>query len=201
MFNIIAQMTSGTQAMDMNSYLPLIAIALAISAVILIFHLWLFYRLFQKAGQAGWKALVPIYNMVVFLRLGGFSGWWLAINLLPVVGQLIFSVVLILAAYNITLNFNKPAWYIIIYLFFQIVWEILIVFDKTAVWNPYAPGKITSSTAELPVQTPNPQQTPQVNVGNDGQVQPDQSQTPPPATSAPIQDVMPPSNSTNNRPQ
>lgn len=199
MFNTIAQVTTGTQTLNNEALMPLMTVFLVLALVLLVFQLWLFYQLFEKAGQAGWKALVPIYNMVIFLRLGGFSGWWIAINLLPLVGQLIFSIILILVAYNITLNFKKPAWYILIYLFFQIVWEALLVFDKTATWDPYAEGKIASSTTEFPVQTPSTQQTPAVPVSSDGQIQPDQPQTPPPATTpAPIQDIKPPSNPNQN---
>lgn len=202
MFNIIAQMTSTPNNLFSDSYSPILAALFIFGAAVLVFLLWLYYRLFEKAGQAGWKSLVPIYNVVIFLRLGGFSGWWILINFLPFFGQLIFVIIMLIAAYNITLNFNKPAWYVVIYLFFPLVWLLLLVFDKTAVWDPYAQGKIASSTTELPVQTPSPQQTPDVAVGSDGQVQPNQPQTPPttpPVTSAPIQDVMPPSSSDENR--
>jgi hypothetical protein len=43
------------------------------------------WRLFAKAGESGWKSLVPIYNAVVLLKLVGRPGWWLLLMLVPVV--------------------------------------------------------------------------------------------------------------------
>ena len=43
------------------------------------------WRLFTKAGEPGWKALVPIYGAVVLLRLVGRPWWWLVLMFVPVV--------------------------------------------------------------------------------------------------------------------
>lgn len=141
MLNSMAQVIYNSQVVD-SGFMAAVSIIFVTSMAFLVFQLWLTYRLFQKAGQAGWKALIPIYNMVVLVRLGGFSGWWVAANLVPFLGQIVFSVILILVVYNITLNFNKPLWYIIIFFLFQIVWYMLIVFDKTAIWDPEVKEKI-----------------------------------------------------------
>ena len=47
------------------------------------------YKLFEKAGEAGWKAMVPIYNWMVWLRLIGKPMWWVGLILIPVVGVLV----------------------------------------------------------------------------------------------------------------
>ena len=44
-----------------------------------------FWKIFTKAGQAGWKCLVPIYGAVVFLRIIGRPGWWFLLLCIPVV--------------------------------------------------------------------------------------------------------------------
>lgn len=33
-------------------------------------------KLFIKAGVNGWKGFVPIYNLLIMLRLSGRSAWW-----------------------------------------------------------------------------------------------------------------------------
>ncbi|NOT32940.1 MAG: signal peptidase I [Candidatus Eisenbacteria bacterium] len=44
---------------------------------------------FEKAGQAGWKALIPIYGAVVFMRILERPWWWVLwlcvplLNLIP----------------------------------------------------------------------------------------------------------------------
>lgn len=40
---------------------------------------------FQKAERAGWKALIPIYNLYVMLRIGESAWWWLLLLVVPVV--------------------------------------------------------------------------------------------------------------------
>ncbi len=38
---------------------------------------------FRKAGHPGWAAFVPIYNLVVMTRIGGWSSWWAVLLLIP----------------------------------------------------------------------------------------------------------------------
>ena len=44
------------------------------------------WKIFTKAGEKGWKALIPIYGAVVFLRIVGRPGWWFLLLCIPVVG-------------------------------------------------------------------------------------------------------------------
>src|SRR5687768_16518884 len=57
-------------------------------AIIELVALW---KIFEKAGQAGWKAIIPIYNAYVLLKIVGKPGWWLILFLIPVV-NLIFII-------------------------------------------------------------------------------------------------------------
>lgn len=47
------------------------------------------YKMFEKAGEAGWKALVPFYNWFVWLKLIGKPSWWLVLLIIPVVNILV----------------------------------------------------------------------------------------------------------------
>lgn len=42
------------------------------------------WGIFQKAGEAGWKALVPVLNVIVWLKIIGKPAWWLVWFLIPV---------------------------------------------------------------------------------------------------------------------
>jgi hypothetical protein len=44
-----------------------------------------FWRVFQKAGQSGWKAIIPIYNLYILLKIVGRPGWWIILYFIPVV--------------------------------------------------------------------------------------------------------------------
>ncbi len=41
------------------------------------------WTIFEKAGQPGWAALVPPYNLVVIHRITGKPLWWLIFFLFP----------------------------------------------------------------------------------------------------------------------
>jgi Family of unknown function (DUF5684) len=43
------------------------------------------WKVFTKAGQPGWAALIPIYNAYILLKIAGRPGWWLLLFLVPVV--------------------------------------------------------------------------------------------------------------------
>ncbi|MEO7211226.1 signal peptidase I [Mucilaginibacter sp.] len=41
------------------------------------------WKLFEKAGVPGWKAIVPIYNWYIRLQLSGRPAWWLLLLIIP----------------------------------------------------------------------------------------------------------------------
>lgn len=43
------------------------------------------WAVFSKAGHAGWKAIIPIYNLYVMLQIGEQEWWWLLLLIVPVV--------------------------------------------------------------------------------------------------------------------
>ncbi len=47
------------------------------------------YFLFEKAGEKGWKALIPFYNTFVMVKISGRPTWWFYVILfVPVIGLL-----------------------------------------------------------------------------------------------------------------
>lgn len=43
------------------------------------------WKVFTKAGQPGWASLIPIYNLVVLVRIVGKPLWWVVLLLIPFV--------------------------------------------------------------------------------------------------------------------
>ena len=40
---------------------------------------------FSKAGVAGWKSLIPVYNLILMLQIAGKPVWWLVLFFIPLV--------------------------------------------------------------------------------------------------------------------
>lgn len=56
------------------------------------------YRIFTKAGEAGWKSLIPIYNLYVLIKIAGKPGWWLILLFIPLAGVVIYLLTMIALA-------------------------------------------------------------------------------------------------------
>ena len=63
------------------------------------------WKVFAKAGEPGWACLVPIYNLVVLLKIAGKPLWWFVLCLIPFVN----FVVIILISISLAENFGKGA--------------------------------------------------------------------------------------------
>lgn len=130
-------------------------------------------KIFDKAGVEGkWRAWVPVYNSVVFTKLGDLSPWtiliaWGAAILLswvPVIGQILPilpGIVLLLAAWRVGLKLQKEPVWLVLAFFLSIVWLGILAFDKSR-WNkdiPPAPWAGNNFLADqtvwagVPVQT------------------------------------------------
>jgi len=46
--------------------------------------------LFKKAGEQSWKALIPIYNIYVWIKIVNKPWWWLFLAFIPVVNVVLF---------------------------------------------------------------------------------------------------------------
>ncbi len=76
-----------------------VVIELALIAAIIV-GMW---KLFEKAGQPGWAAIVPIYNIYILLQIVGKPVWWLILFFIPVVN----FVAAILVALAVAERFGK----------------------------------------------------------------------------------------------
>ena len=71
---------------------------------LMIASLW---KVFTKAGEPGWAAIVPIYNTIVILKIAGKPWWWFLLMLIPLVN----FVIMIIAIVALAKNFGKGVGY------------------------------------------------------------------------------------------
>ncbi len=43
--------------------------------------MWIIYL---KAGKSGWEAIIPVYNIVVLLKIIGKPWWWILLLIIPI---------------------------------------------------------------------------------------------------------------------
>ena len=78
-------------------------ISAILGLAIIVFIIAGVWKTFQKAGQPGWAAIIPIYNAIVLLEIAKRPLWWILLLLIPVVN----IIVGILVALDIARNFGK----------------------------------------------------------------------------------------------
>lgn len=61
--------------------------------VLLVASMW---KIFVKAGEPGWAAIVPIYNLVILFKIAGKPAWWIVLMLIPLV-NLIVAIIAVIA--------------------------------------------------------------------------------------------------------
>lgn len=95
---------------SVNTGFILIGLIVVITMLVLgIAGIW---KVFEKAGQPGWAAIIPLYNTWVLAEIVGKPGWWGLYPLLswiPFVGWLGIIVVSIYMALLVAKQFGKSA--------------------------------------------------------------------------------------------
>ncbi|MEV7693041.1 DUF5684 domain-containing protein [Microbacterium sp. NPDC089189] len=137
---------SGSVAALAAFYLLLIPFILLFAAAGYVLSSWFYMKIFEKAGVQGkWRAWVPVYNSLIFAKLGDLSPWWLlgliagnaVLSWVPVLNFLLpiaAWIYLILAAYRVGLKLQKEGAWVVLYIFLSIVWLGIAAFDKSR-WN------------------------------------------------------------------
>ena len=82
------------------------------------------WKIFVKAGEPGWAAIVPIYNFIVLLKIAGKPAWWIVLMIIPVVNFVILAIVCL----SLAKNFGKSAGFGIGLLFLGIVFYPILAF-------------------------------------------------------------------------
>ena len=101
------------------------------------------WRIFKKAGIPGWGILIPVYNIVLILKLGGMSGRWALWLLFPP----LLGVVMIINIFKIVEKFWKHWTFGLGMLFIKIVFVPILAFDD----SKYLGKKVMTKAATKPI--------------------------------------------------
>ena len=130
---------------DMATFASVATLASLISTyslIILAFYVLIIvaqWKIFTKAGQEGWKALIPIYNVVVLFKIIGLSPWLLLLYLLsvvPVVGWIISIALSIVSTVKLAKAFNQSTAFIFGLLFLSPIFQMILGFGKAEYVGP-----------------------------------------------------------------
>ena len=125
-------MTALEVATATGSSVPVALILISLLAFVAL-YVWTAIALsavFRKSGAEGWKAWVPVLNLVILLQLGGLSGWLVLLALIPVLGAVALWVVQIIACYRINVAFDHGAGMTVLAAVLFPVWATVLGFGS-----------------------------------------------------------------------
>ena len=121
---------------DQFAYQPWHTVLIVLVSVILYVYYGLTTsRIFAKAGVKAWQGWVPFLNSWRLLQLGGKHGAWLLINLVPIVGQLIYQIMYWIAQYRIGNALQKSGVFVLLAIIIQPLWFGILAWDRST-WSP-----------------------------------------------------------------
>lgn len=100
-------------------------------AILMIVAQW---RIFTKAGEKGWKSLIPVYNIVILFKISGLSPWLILLYFLagvPFIGGLITIVLTIVLMVKLGQSFGKSTGFIVGLILLSPIFELILAFDKS----------------------------------------------------------------------
>jgi hypothetical protein len=117
--SFLAQETSLDYSTSGHAPGPVFWICEVVFILLIVASMW---KVFSKAGQPGWAAIIPIYNVYVMCKVAGRPGWWFLLMLIPLVNFIIAIVLNV----DIAKRFGKGVGFAIGMLFLPFIfWPIL----------------------------------------------------------------------------
>ena len=90
-----------------------VGIMVIVYIAIIVFEVAALWKVFVKAGQPGWAAIIPIYNLYILLKVIGRPAWWLLLFIVgiivPFVGWILLIVISIVIAIDLAKSFAKSS--------------------------------------------------------------------------------------------
>lgn len=132
LINILAQSSSGgggsAAGVVFGCMFMLIQLGIAVAVIV---GMW---KMFVKAGQPGWAAIVPIYNLYIWCKIVGRPGWWVLLMLIPIV-SIIFAIILCL---DLAKAFGKGVGFAIGIIFLGFIFIPILGFGDAQYQGPSA---------------------------------------------------------------
>lgn len=99
---------------------------------VILFFVASMWKVFTKAGQPGWAAIIPIYNMVVLCQIAGKPVWWVLLMFIPLVN----IVVAVMVWHNISLRFGHGVGFTLGLVFLGLIFIPILAWGSSEYQQP-----------------------------------------------------------------
>jgi len=112
-------------------------------ALLMIFSYW---KIFTKAGEPGWYALIPVFNMIIVFKIAGINPLWVLLYLaafIPFVGGFASLGITIYLSIKLAQSFGREAGTMIGLILLPIVFYPILAFGSAEYVGPKFEGTQT----------------------------------------------------------
>ena len=106
--------------------------SIVFSLVVFVLSVVAYWRIFEKAGEAGWKSIIPIYDVYILFKIAWGKGWMFLLLLIPVVNIVIYIMML----YKLNKAFDKGVGFFILLLLLPNIGYLILAFDGSEYIGP-----------------------------------------------------------------
>ncbi|MCR5430221.1 MAG: DUF5684 domain-containing protein [Eubacterium sp.] len=99
---------------------------LVIAIIICILTIIAMWKIFDKAGEKGWKSIIPIYNTYIFFKITWGNGWFFLLMLIPFVNIVIYIITL----WKLAKVFDKGVGFFIGLLLLETIFTLILGFGS-----------------------------------------------------------------------
>lgn len=112
---------------------------LVIILAVYIIQIVAMWKLFGKAGEKGWKSIIPIYNLVILFKISGLSPWLILVYLaaiIPFIGWIAPIVITAILSYKLAKSFGKDSGWAVGLYFLPSIFYLILAFGKSEYVGP-----------------------------------------------------------------
>lgn len=120
--------TQATQAISLGLLMAYGVFCLALS-VFMIVCMW---RIFSKAGEAGWKSIIPIYNTYILVKIATGNGLLFLLLIVPFV-NFIFAIIVL---HKLSKSFGHGGGFTCGLIFLSIIFVPILAFENNQYMGP-----------------------------------------------------------------
>lgn len=118
--------------LGMGAFVIIIVLAVAVFSVIVM------WKMFEKAGKEGWRAIVPIYNIITLLEIVGLKWYYMFIyfaSIIPVIGSLVVLFFTFVVMVKLAKSYGKDIGFGVGLTLVSIVFMAILAFDKSITYT------------------------------------------------------------------
>jgi hypothetical protein len=109
--------------------MPMILIPIIIFTLhVMVIRYVALWFIFKKTDEPGWASIIPVYNILLVIKIAGKPWWYILLLLIPIVNIIIGIMIL----HGLSKSFGKGGWFTVGLIFLRTIFMAVLGFGGAA---------------------------------------------------------------------